>query len=246
VWSADGTRITFQSEREGDAAIFWQRADGSGPAERLTKPDAGVRHLPRSWSPDGTVLLYEARKERGVDLMMWRARDRSSVPFADVHSFAPTGAVFSPDGRWVAYSQRSGDDPGVLNTLFVQPFPATGALFQISRSQDDGHHPVWTRKGAELLYSPSGTPPAIVSVPLTLAPAFTAGESERRTRKFADYPATASRPYDAAPDGTLYAVTSDPRNPQAASGQAQTRVNDIRIVLNWTEELKKKVPSPWR
>ena len=50
IWSADGQRVAFQSDREGDLGIFWQRADGSGAAERLTKPEQGTSHVPESWS----------------------------------------------------------------------------------------------------------------------------------------------------------------------------------------------------
>ena len=46
IWSADGKRIVFQSDRDGDAALFWQPADGSGTAERLTTPMN--RHIARS------------------------------------------------------------------------------------------------------------------------------------------------------------------------------------------------------
>ena len=63
IWSADGQRVTFQSDREGDPAIFWQPAIG-GTAERLTKPDPGTSHMPESWSPDGNVLLFSATKGR--------------------------------------------------------------------------------------------------------------------------------------------------------------------------------------
>jgi Tol biopolymer transport system component len=42
IWSADGQHVAFQSDREGDLGIFWQRADGTGAAERLTKPDQGT------------------------------------------------------------------------------------------------------------------------------------------------------------------------------------------------------------
>jgi hypothetical protein len=44
VWSVDGERVAFQSDREGDLGIFSQRADGTGTAERLTKPDQGGPH----------------------------------------------------------------------------------------------------------------------------------------------------------------------------------------------------------
>jgi Tol biopolymer transport system component len=58
VWSADGAHVAFQSDREGDRAIWWQRADGTTPAERLTRPDKDTAHMPESWSPDGKTLLF--------------------------------------------------------------------------------------------------------------------------------------------------------------------------------------------
>src|SRR5262249_42845414 len=60
VWSADGQRVLFQSDREGDLGIFWQRADGTGSAERLTKPEKGVAHIPDSASPDGRNFSFTA------------------------------------------------------------------------------------------------------------------------------------------------------------------------------------------
>ena len=65
VWTADGQRVAFQSDREGDAAIFWQRADGNGPAERLTKPEQGTSHVPDSWSPKNDALLFQ--RNQGVN-----------------------------------------------------------------------------------------------------------------------------------------------------------------------------------
>jgi Tol biopolymer transport system component len=58
IWSANGNYVAFQSDRDGDLAIFWQRADGTTPAERLTKPDKDTAHVPESWSPDGKTLLF--------------------------------------------------------------------------------------------------------------------------------------------------------------------------------------------
>ena len=59
VWSSDSQRVIFQSDREGDLGLFWQRADGVGTAERLTQPGKGIAHVPQSASPDGKVLLVD-------------------------------------------------------------------------------------------------------------------------------------------------------------------------------------------
>jgi len=55
--------------------------------------------------------------------------------------------VFSPDGKWIAYS---GIASGTAE-VFVRPFPLSGARFQLPIALDN-HHPVWTADGRELLY----------------------------------------------------------------------------------------------
>src|SRR5438128_2389339 len=69
IWSADGQRVAFQSDREGDLGIFWQRADGSGTPERLTRPEQGESHVPNSWSPDGQRFLFSVAK--GATFSLW-------------------------------------------------------------------------------------------------------------------------------------------------------------------------------
>ena len=149
VWSADSQRVAFQSDREGDLGIFWQRADGTGTAERLTKADEGASHIPESWAPDGERFLYNAGKGGATSLWVFSLKDRKAARFDAVESPASTltGAVFSPDGRWVAYASREGR---TSSAVYVQPFPPTGAKYQISKNAEDGHHPVWSPDGAEL------------------------------------------------------------------------------------------------
>ena len=69
VWTPDGTRLTFRSDRFGPHNLFWQPADGSGPAERLTQSD--FTQYPASWSPDGkTLAFYETRPDTGRDIWL--------------------------------------------------------------------------------------------------------------------------------------------------------------------------------
>ena len=67
IRSADGKRVAFQSDREGDLAVFWQPVSG-GTAERLTRPEAGVSHVPESWSPKGDVFLFSVTRESTTSL----------------------------------------------------------------------------------------------------------------------------------------------------------------------------------
>ena len=149
VWSADDRRVTFQSDREGDPAIFWQPADG-GTAERLTTPARGTSHAPESWSPDGQVLLFSEAKDATWSLWTFSLRDRKASPLSDVNgSMLPTLATFSSDGRWVAY--QVGESGQGEAMLYVQPFPPTGTRYQIGR----GGRPAWSRDSKELFFVPA-------------------------------------------------------------------------------------------
>ena len=116
IWSRDSQRVTFQSDRDGDQAIFWQLADGTGPAERLTKPDKGTAHVPESWSLKDETLLFAAVKQPPVPYSLWTfsRASRKEEPFGEVQTSTVIGAVFSPDGRWVADLEwRSGAGHGL-------------------------------------------------------------------------------------------------------------------------------------
>ena len=106
VWSADGQYVAFQSEREGDRAIFWQRADFSGTAERLTKPQAGTSHIPESWSSQGNVLTYSVFSDstRRYSLASLSIETKESHSFGELTSTVLPASDFSPDGRWLAYN----------------------------------------------------------------------------------------------------------------------------------------------
>jgi serine/threonine-protein kinase len=231
IWSADGQRVAFQSDREGDAAIFWQRADGTGTAERLTKPEQGTSHIPESWSPKGDVLLFRVTKEPGVSLWTFTPADKKAALFGGVQSSVPTDAVFSPDGRWVAYSSS---ETGPI-TVYVQPFPATGAKYQVSRG-DGGRHPVWSRDGKDLRYVvPGATRYAVATV--NTQPAFTFTNPVPAPRVFQDSVNDTIRTFDVTPDGRFLGVIA------AGQTQAGTAVAQIQVVLNWFEELKARVPT---
>jgi serine/threonine-protein kinase len=237
VWSVDSQRVAFQSDREGDSGIFWQRADGTGTAERLTRADAGTAHIPESWAPDGEHLLYNAAKSAANTLWVLSLKDRKTARFETVESPSSTltGAVFSPDGRWVAYASRDGR---TSSAVYVESFPPTGTKYQISKNADDAHHPLWSHDGAELVFIP-GPGPGLNAVRVTTRPSFTFSEATPVPRSFVSRAPSSERPFDVSRDGQHFLGLIDTAQAQTGAPSA----SQIQVVLNWFEELKAKVPT---
>jgi Tol biopolymer transport system component len=230
VWSPDSKWIAFQSDREGDAAIFQQRADGAGTAERLTRPEAGTTHVPDSWSPNGEALLIEVTKDKTISLSALSMRDRKTTTFENVQSSIPIDATFSPDGRFVAYtSNETGNDE-----VFVQPFPATGAKYQVTK----GHAPVFSRDGKELLYIPNPGRYSVVNV--TMQSSFSASNPiDVFLGPRSANPPGSRRNFDLMPDGK-HVVNPGPADQIRNGGTIHSQ---FEVVTNWVEELKQRVPT---
>ena len=231
IWSADGRRIAFQSDREGDLGIFWQIADGSGTAERLTKAEAGTSHIPQSWFPKEEKFSFEVTKESRHSLWIFSIRDRSAAPVAGIQSGNYLNSVLSPDGRWLAYSSNETGSPAI----YVQPFPPTGAKHQVSNAGGLNNSPVWSPDGKELLYVPSAGQFAALSI--STQPSFTFGSPVLLTRGF-EGSVISVRNFDITPDGSFIGTPTG--GLAADSGGSGSPL--IQIVLNWFEELKQRVP----
>jgi serine/threonine-protein kinase len=229
IWSGDGQRIIFQSDRDGPSALYWQRADGGGTAERLTTAEQGVTHIPESWSPVGDRLSFSAMTSTGATLWMMSIPTKQVERFGTVESFAPFNSELSPDGRWLAYTLRTSTSANI----FVEPVPATGETVQITTG--NGHHPVWLAGG--LSYRIAGGEQVIV--PVNTASRFAVGNPTALvTRQLPTVESSANRSYDVTRDATRVFAISRDTDPLSGDANAQ----QIEIVVNWFEELKRLVP----
>jgi Tol biopolymer transport system component len=224
VWTPDGKRFAFSSNKEGPINLFWQLADGSGGLERLTTSE--YLDAPQSWSPDGQLLaFFEVNPATQRDIWVLRMSDRKAQPFLRTQ-FDEAVPQFSPDGRWLAYiSNETG-----RHEVYVQPYPGPGGKWQIST--EGGTEPAWNRNGRELFYR-SGD--KMMAVDITTQPGFAAGTPRMLFEgKYAPAPFPTTN-FDVSPDGQRFLMVKP--------GEQEAATTQINVVLNWFEELKRRVPA---
>jgi serine/threonine-protein kinase len=232
TWTPDGRRVAFFSNKEETPMpMYWMLADGSGGLERLSTRDPSRQvgnQVPRSWSPDGQFLAFHVPgQDTQRDIWVLRMSDHKAEPFLRTR-FVEGAPAFSPDGRWIAYISNESGRP----EIYVQPYPGPGGKWQIST--EGGAEPVWNPNGRELFYRGGNR---MMAVDVISQPTFSAGrprmlfEGEYLAVQF---PLTAAA-YDVTADGQRFLMVKETQAPTAAT--------QINVVLNWFEELKRRVPA---
>jgi len=224
VWTPDGKRVTFRSDRQGEGkqSLFWKPVDGSGKAELLYSSEHMLATF--SWSSDGKLLaFYENHPTTGGDIWVLQVEGAPEPKLIIGTEFFEWAPAFSPDGRWIAYVS---DKDGKFQ-VYVQPYPAMDRVWQIS--DDFGEEPIWSPKGNELFYR-NGDKWMVVSI--STEPEFAAGTPQVLFE--GPYNNVPGLSYDVAPDGQRFLVLQ----PEYDDSQ----VKELHVVTNWFEELKRLVP----
>ena len=231
VWTPDGLRVAFSSQREGAGPfnLFWKAADGTGTVERLT--DSPNDQFSYAFSPDGEQLLFrEIVPDTGQDLRVLSLDDARTVTPLVATPFDDRNAELSPDGHWLAYeSNASGQFE-----IYVRPFPDVEAgRWQVSRA--GGIQPAWGPDGQELFYRDPAR--RLVAVPVRGAGAtFTPGNPEVLFEAQGYFTRPGGRTYDVSPDGERFLLIKTGTTDDTGAR------NDIILVENWHQELERLVP----
>lgn len=217
VWSADGRRVYYGSNR-GGFHIYSRAADGTGSEELLVdNPDV---QLPMWLAPGNRLLFFKAPYEAG-DIGWVDLDHRTPTGWLLRSKYTERNPAVSPDGRWVAYeSDESGQDE-----IWVRPYPdADKARFPIG----PGLQPRWEPHGHELYYL--GPDWGMMAVAVRTAPAFHAATSRLL------FP---NHRYGNGYGGVGYDVASDGRflMTQRVGESGDSRMM-ISVVVNWLSELK--------
>ena len=225
IWTPDGERVVFTSDRDGPLNLYLKNADGTGEVERLTESDESQD--PQAWSADGDTLVLWSNG----DLHTWSSDSApTSTPLFQTEFEEDTASV-SPDGRWIAYGSNENGNFDV----YVQPFPdVDGGKWKVSTQ--GGRHPMWSPDGSELFYV-SGN--AMMVTPITSDPSFDYGTSEVVFEGRYNF-AGPFRVFDLSTEDTRFLVTK----PLGAETDDAVAPLDLVLVQNWFEELKRLVPTP--
>jgi eukaryotic-like serine/threonine-protein kinase len=224
VWSADGQRVFFASNRSGNFDVYSQAADGASSAT-LVFAASGFQ-APSATTPDGTRLLIYDRFDDLAILNL--AKPDHLEPL--LHSgFDERLGQISRDGRWIAYESN---ESGNQFEIILRSFPDVSARREIL-SINGGRYPRWGPKGFDELYYLSADG-AIMAVPVTLSPALVLGTPKKLFDWQKPTPARSGLRYDVAPDGRFLM-------PKAQAPSADVPTN-ISLIVNWLADLRTRQP----
>jgi eukaryotic-like serine/threonine-protein kinase len=217
VWSPDGSRVAYASDRSGRWDIYEKSAGGGGPETPIVSSGSLLKY-PNAYTPDGRALVFEQITERnGWD--MWQVSldgDRKPQPLLATPYDEQHGTL-SRDGKWLAFvTNESG-----RAEVYVQDYPTASEKHLVSSA--GGAFPRWRADGRELLFLSTN---GITSVDMVTTPAFRAGTPRVRPLR---------------PDlvqGDVLPDFSRILGVVRAGGVAET--SDLTLVLNWRSDLARK------
>ena len=217
VWSPDGNQIVFATNRMGVAKIFGIPASGVGEATLFLPSDES--DIPSSWSRDGKYIAFLRSPINGLDKRsLWIAPtsgDKKPYRLMDVAGTIAE-AVFSPDGKWLAYHS---DETG-RREVYVVPFPEANR--KIAISSGGGNTPRWSPDGKELFYlANDGTLMSTSILP---------GKNGLQVGKTDALFKTSRMIYDVSPDGKRLLVYKEAEDQPASS---------ITLISNWSKIVQK-------
>jgi serine/threonine-protein kinase len=234
LWTPDGKYVVFS----GPSGLFWTRSDGAAKPQPLTQSQYFQRLT--SFTADGKRMAFDEGAPDG-NRHLWTATIESNATglhAGDAEQYLRTStseamASFSPDGQWLAYTS---DESGNFE-VYVRAFPDRGGKWQISNA--GGREPQWSQNGRELFFCNRENQIMV------------AGYTVKRDSFVPEKPRIWSQKtlanvalryhYDLSPDGEAVAALLPDESPEAQKAE-----NHVIFLLNFFDELRRRVPVEGR
>jgi len=231
IWSSDGSRMAFRSDRSGPLSIYI--ASASNPRE-VTQLTAGPLDVPSSWTPNGKELAFTrgfSATGGNTDIYVVSVDNPKNPRVLIATSSTESFPEFSPDGNWLAYCS---DESG-RSTLYVQPYPGPGPRVTVT-GEGIPLEPAWSKNSNELFYR-SGNQIMSVKFKVSGSEFFPEKPVKLFEMNSLGQGTTVRATYDVAPDGRflLNQPIADPTSERLRIIYPAT----VRLVLNWTTEVQR-------
>ena len=149
LWSPNGDKIAYVSDASGEYQLMIADQKGEKPAEAISLGEPSFYQL-NDWSPDGKKILYQDKK---LNLWYMDLTTKKPVKIA-TDTFGPNSTInanWSPDSKWVVYSQRLDNN---LGAIFLYEL-ATAKSSQVTDNKSDVDNPVFSRDGKYVYFTAS-------------------------------------------------------------------------------------------
>lgn len=229
VWSSDGNRIAYSSNRNGHMDIYQRAANGAGGEDLLMKSNEDK--YATDFSRNGQFLTYSILSPRtAFDIWLLPLIGKGkSLPLLQTQ-FGEVAGQFTPDSKWMAYQSN---DSGRW-AIYVRPLAADvgqgdqSAAGRWPISNGDGIFPRWRGDGKELFYL--GSDDRIMAAEVSMGqangqPTFEAGIP----KQLFTAPIIGHVPFTVTPDGQRFLVNTQ---------TGEEKSSAISVVLNWPALLK--------
>ena len=154
LWNADGDKLAYVSELNGQSDIFVARFSEEEPDQFLTTriTSAESREILGDWSPDGQWLVFSRQGDEDVQGLWLRNPD--GVNQLRLTDGADTAPAWSPDGDAIAFVR---DDLGNNDIYLVTPQDDEDWRGEVTeerwlRSDQEEHSPTWAPDGDTLAF----------------------------------------------------------------------------------------------
>jgi Tol biopolymer transport system component len=242
VWTGDSQEVFYTSRRGTEYSIYRVRADRVGLPHQVVTGKSN--HLVPSDVHNQTLIYQDDGEAGGRDILAIDLGSgggpRTVLATAD-DEFA---AKVSPDGKWVVYVVQFG---GVDNyKIFVRPYPDAQNAVQ-TPVVEDGVEPHWAKSNGNGIYfigfPADATKRSVQWAPVEVtAKQVSAGRREDRfllsSRFVAEKVRDTGQNFDLLDDGFVAVMKGDPVSVESAT----TTRPRLKVVVNWIENVKKRVP----
>jgi serine/threonine protein kinase/Tol biopolymer transport system component len=235
AWTPDGQRIIFRTNEDDGQALYSIAADGSGKFQKVLAAVKGGNVYPYKFTPDNRTLIATMPTPTGARPFAipmgkdWVAAGEPRLLRAE-SQFLLVDAAVDPSGKWLVYTALANGQP----LTSFSPYPDAGSQ-QIPLGAFA--QPVWSHSG-KVLYAANAAQ-GLVAVDVDTSNGLKLGKPEVVIPNNY-YWGAEGRAWDLAPDGRFLLM----KTPSAAPVVQQDATPKIRVVVNWSEELKKQVPLP--